>query len=457
MAKGWIKENDEWKYKDNDGKYVVNKMVNASNKKAYLDENGNAVKQYLYKDEDGKIYYFDENCSMCSDIFIDVNKNTKSNFKIEFDATYHFGVDGVSDYYINKNSKEIRVLFDTWIYNSDNKWQYKTKNGNIKKDELIKTGRNIYYVDKNGNRVENYLLKDYKGSTFYFNSDGEMAKDVYVLVNQSTNSNKEIDGIYLMEFDCSGKLLEQTRGNKNSKVNRIVTYDARINKYDENITFKDEEVYSFDLLKEKIKNVNVDDKIKFGKYEQDGNNANGDELISWLVLDVDDESVTLISEYILDCLNFSTMYTNYYTDPPVEYLPKFFSTEMREFLNVEFLNKAFTNDEIRMIKTIDSSRVHLITLDEYIKYFGNEDIDGTNKNAIAKGTEYSILQGLDVAKKDSWYKGCGSYWLETYHVMPEGFADKVMWSGMYGHLYKEGQEALLKKGDGVRPLVVLKK
>ncbi|MBQ6734237.1 MAG: hypothetical protein IJR00_04920, partial [Lachnospiraceae bacterium] len=46
------------------------------------------------------------------------------------------------------------------------------------------------------------------------------------------------------------------------------------------------------------------DIITFGSYEQDGNTANGTEPIEWEVLEMDSESVLVISKHVLDCVPY---------------------------------------------------------------------------------------------------------------------------------------------------------
>lgn len=54
-----------------------------------------------------------------------------------------------------------------------------------------------------------------------------------------------------------------------------------------------------------LASVKKKDIVRFGVYEQDGNNKNGKELISWRVLKVEKNRVLLISQKVLDSLTYS--------------------------------------------------------------------------------------------------------------------------------------------------------
>ena len=55
-----------------------------------------------------------------------------------------------------------------------------------------------------------------------------------------------------------------------------------------------------ETIPNKLNNLKIGDKVKFGKYEQDGNESNGQEDIEWQVLSVEEDRILVISEYGLD-------------------------------------------------------------------------------------------------------------------------------------------------------------
>lgn len=79
--------------------------------------------------------------------------------------------------------------------------------------------------------------------------------------------------------------------------------------------------------------------VTFGRYEQDGNEANGPEEIEWIVLDVKDGKCLLISRYALDTVPYHTEDINITWE-------KCF---LRSWLNSEFLQTAFSDSEQRFI------------------------------------------------------------------------------------------------------------
>ncbi len=78
--------------------------------------------------------------------------------------------------------------------------------------------------------------------------------------------------------------------------------------------------------------------IEFGKYRQ--KTVGIEEPIEWLVLDVNDKEALLVSRYGLDCIP----YNHEYVDITWE------NCDLRKWLNNDFLNKAFSEDERRRIR-----------------------------------------------------------------------------------------------------------
>ena len=77
------------------------------------------------------------------------------------------------------------------------------------------------------------------------------------------------------------------------------------------------------------------DHIFFGHYEQDNDLTNGPEPIEWIVLDVKDGKAMLLSKYILDAKPFNEKLNDHVWG----------TSSIRKWLNDEFMNDAFTDDE----------------------------------------------------------------------------------------------------------------
>ena len=128
-----------------------------------------------------------------------------------------------------------------------------------------------------------------------------------------------------------------------------------------------------------IKNIKVGGTYKFGAYEQDNNTSNGKEDIEWLVLEIKDGKALVISKYALDCKPYNTSYE----DVTWETCP------LRNWLNIDFINAAFSAEEKAMIPTVTVSadnnpeystnpgkatqdQVFLLSITEANKYFSSD-------------------------------------------------------------------------------------
>lgn len=162
--------------------------------------------------------------------------------------------------------------------------------------------------------------------------------------------------------------------------------------------------------------------ITFGRYEQDHSTADGAEPIEWIVLSCDAESgkALLISRYVLEARCFDSAHT----------YPTWEKSEIRAWLNDEFLNTAFTAQERENIvlsnlstpafngndggaDTLDA--VFLLSRDEAQTYFADDRARQTvpTWHATANGAWQS--QGYKKAGK-----GCCWWWLRSPGGANEG-------------------------------------
>ncbi len=156
--------------------------------------------------------------------------------------------------------------------------------------------------------------------------------------------------------------------------------------------------------KYKLYGLEVSDSVYFGRYEQDGNTANGAEGIEWIVIGTDEGTVTLMSKHVLDCISYD-----------VKTKPSYWSScTLRKWLNEEFLTAAFTDKEANMLfertnKNPDndahktkggddtSDKVWILSLDE---------VNALDKEMLtASPTTYALNRG--VYQKDGFE---GTYW-----------------------------------------------
>ena len=142
--------------------------------------------------------------------------------------------------------------------------------------------------------------------------------------------------------------------------------------------------------------------VTFGVYEQDGNLNNGPEPIEWDVIGRAGNRYLLISHYILDC----QPYLDRITLPTSSTANATWGTSyIREWLNSDFYNSAFGEDEKNIIITNSTygDTVFLLSRNELINYYGAEIIeDGEGRITALSGllpcgaTEYAKQRGVNV-------------------------------------------------------------
>lgn len=123
-----------------------------------------------------------------------------------------------------------------------------------------------------------------------------------------------------------------------------------------------------------LKSASIGDIIYYGKYEQDGNSENGSEPLTWIVLGTNGDNLILLSEYIIEKMPFGS---GHYWE----------SSSVREWLNNDFLNQAFSSDEKNMIQKMITSdetedMVFLLSAEEARGFFASDD------TRVAYITEY---------------------------------------------------------------------
>ena len=180
--------------------------------------------------------------------------------------------------------------------------------------------------------------------------------------------------------------------------------------------------------------------------------------IEWLVVDEDDESMTLLSKYILDVAPYnigggSTTWEK---------------SSIRKYLNEEFYDKVFTSDEKE--KVLDSfldnnenpntktsggeqtkDKIYLLSIDEVKKYF--EDENGFAYKSLAA----KVLDGLDIKlsknkNSDEWYLGNSVFWLRS----PGLYDDDASYINYNGSISMNGV-SVDYSDMGIRPVIKIKK
>lgn len=170
---------------------------------------------------------------------------------------------------------------------------------------------------------------------------------------------------------------------------------------------------------EKLKDPKVGDYVFFGAYEQDGNTSNGKEDIEWLVLEVEDGNALVISKNALDYkpYHIKDTYVTWET------------STLRNWLNNDFFNSAFSADEKAMIPSVSfagesstrstdlgsttQDQVFLLSTTEVNEYFSSDIA------RECKPTDYAVT---NAANADSYDIGCWwlrslSYWNDSVDIV----------------------------------------
>jgi len=164
----------------------------------------------------------------------------------------------------------------------------------------------------------------------------------------------------------------------------------------------------------------VGDYIYYGTYEQDNYETNGKEKIEWLVLDKHDGKLLVISKHVLDCQAYNTFSGNITWE----------ASTLRSWLNSDFLNTAFSNNEREKIATMvisnDNSqhgtdqgsvthdKVFVLSIPEAKKYFAS------NEMRKCQATNYAKSLGASRAGCSWWLRTIGRYQNYACHTWQIG-------------------------------------
>ena len=218
----------------------------------------------------------------------------------------------------------------------------------------------------------------------------------------------------LGDYKYSAELLDNCRTEK--------AYEDAVNlmndgKYDEAITafealgdYKDSADKIDDCKLGTLRNAEVGSIVEFGTYEQDNDSSNGQETIEWLVLAKEDNRILVISDKALDCQQFDTSSETVTWE----------TCTLRTWLNDDFYNKAFDEDEQKLILTTNVSadknpeydtdpgkatkdKVFLLSASEALEYFSDDS------QRICEPTYYAAAIGEEATTDTVECK----WWLRT--------------------------------------------
>lgn len=193
--------------------------------------------------------------------------------------------------------------------------------------------------------------------------------------------------------------------------------------------------------------------VRFGRYEQDADEGNGQEDILWLVLERNGNELKLMSLYCLDTMPYS--------ENPGEVTWE--TSFVRAWLNEVFYSQAFTGEERKLLISTPvvnadnpnhgtpggndtEDMVYLLSLEEVMHYWGIENAEETFYDRLyAPATEYCMTKPI-------WLEIEGSnrcwWWLRSPGGSPEMAAEV----GSMGYLSFNGTEATTPE-RAVRPVI----
>lgn len=154
--------------------------------------------------------------------------------------------------------------------------------------------------------------------------------------------------------------------------------------------------------------------VSFGSYEQDNDPNNGTEPIEWIILDVQEDQMLLLSKKVLDVMLFDESGKDAYWD----------ECTLRTWLNDTFFNESFNTEEQKAVlltqvitpanatyetEAVPNTRDHvfLLSIDEAERYF--QIAWGTSghfydNDIKAEATEYALHKGLEAdGQTVDWY------------------------------------------------------
>ncbi len=193
---------------------------------------------------------------------------------------------------------------------------------------------------------------------------------------------------------------------------------------------------------EKLKIAEVGDSVFFGTYEQDNKSSNGKENIEWVVLEVKDGKALIHSRFVLDFKEYNTSFTDVTWE----------TCTLRKWLNNDFINAAFSDDEKAMISTVTvaadknpncstdpgkatQDQVFLLSITEVNQYYSFDDERGRVATDVVK--DYSVTHYVNLDE----YGRC-NWWLRS----PGEDQDSVVLVSRSGYVSNYGYSVGLREG-----------
>lgn len=238
-----------------------------------------------------------------------------------------------------------------------------------------------------------------------------------------TLSNLVIDGFRTTNVTDMGNMFFECP--KLVAINGIEDFDTRnVANYDDFMeSGKLVNGHRWEELFEKTENGNfktipfsAGDVITFGRYEQDNNRQNGTEPIEWLVLEIQNGKALLLSKYALDAKPYHDRYGSITWE----------DCSLREWLNGDFLNTAFSEAEKNSVLTAEIDNSNSQGYHEWRTDGGNSTVDkvfllsdaeawfyfGSDADRRCTPTAYASAIGADFKTENGEQYATG-WWLRS--------------------------------------------
>lgn len=266
--------------------------------------------------------------------------------------------------------------------------------------------------------------------------------------------------------DLMNECLQKENEIKSIKKNMIVAlmneykslYES--NKYDENIQEIKSKLIQYEIGKQFVNsveylNAKVGDTIFFGEYEQSNS---GKEKIEWIVLDKKNNKTLLISKKAIECIKYNK---NSKGTNNGSWKYSWENSDIRKWLNGDFFNKAFSNDEKELILECENENNYSEVEDVFSEYV-LDYVFCLNKKEVLKYLKSDSDRKCDPtqlaknhgAKPPMFNTSC-SWWLRAPVEKRIGLSDNtvvygVTLVGYKGNISKIGLP-IDGIGTGVRP------
>lgn len=182
-------------------------------------------------------------------------------------------------------------------------------------------------------------------------------------------------------------------------------YRQAYNMFKELEDYKDASEFVHDLKQEypilTYYDAEIGDGVYLGKYEQDNNLDNGPEPIRWIVLDRSEDQILVVSQYVLECMAYNAKFTDVTWE----------TCSLRRWLNNDFLNIAFDNDEQMLIQST-------VLYNHDNPTFGTNGGDNTTDNifvlSVNEAEKYLMPSYQNYARPSKYVEAEGVYIEDGY-------------------------------------------